>query len=44
MTSSTPAGLAQARTPFEFKAASHLLFIEREQATNLGLAVDDDDA
>lgn len=35
MTSSTPAGLAPARTPFEFKAAAHLLFIEREQATNL---------
>jgi Family of unknown function (DUF5752) len=34
-TSSTPAGLAQARTPFEFKSAAHLLFIEREQATNL---------
>jgi hypothetical protein len=32
---STPAGLAQARTPFEFKSAAHLLFIEREQATNL---------
>jgi len=35
MTSSTPTGLAQARTPFEFKSAAHLLFIEREQATNL---------
>ena len=33
--SSTPAGLAPARTPFEFKSAAHLLFIEREQATNL---------
>src|SRR6202008_1543489 len=35
MTSNTPTGLAQARTPFEFKSAAHLLFIEREQATNL---------
>lgn len=35
MTSSTPTGLAQARTPFEFKSAAHLLFMEREQATNL---------
>jgi uncharacterized protein DUF5752 len=35
MTSSTPAGLIPARTAFEFKAAAHLLFIEREQATNL---------
>jgi Family of unknown function (DUF5752) len=34
-TSSTPAGLAQARTPFEFKSAAHLLLIEREQAINL---------
>ena len=34
-TSSIPAGLAPARTPFEFKSAAHLLFIEREQATNL---------
>jgi hypothetical protein len=35
MSSSTPTGLTPARTPFEFKAAAHLLFIEREQATTL---------
>lgn len=26
----------QARTPFEFKSAAHLLFIERQSATNIG--------
>ena len=35
MNSNASPGLAQARTPFEFKSASHLMFIEREQATNL---------
>jgi len=35
MSSTSTAGLAVARTSFEFKAAAPLLFIEREQARNL---------
>src|SRR6201997_675788 len=35
MSSTSAAGLAVARTSFEFKAAAPLLFIEREQARNL---------
>jgi hypothetical protein len=35
MTSATATEIVQARTPFEFKLAAHLLFIEREQANNL---------
>jgi Family of unknown function (DUF5752) len=35
MPSTTSTGLTPARTPFEFKSAAPLLFIEREQASNL---------
>src|SRR5580692_5267440 len=35
MSSTSSVGLTQARTPFEFKSAAPLLFIEREQARNL---------
>src|SRR5215468_3410649 len=35
MSSTTTAELRSARTPFEFKSAAPLLFIEREQARNI---------
>ncbi|MGC2193661.1 MAG: DUF5752 family protein [Terriglobales bacterium] len=35
MTSSTDQHVIQARAPFEFKSAAHLLFIERERASNI---------
>lgn len=34
-TSAKDSRALQARTPFEFKSAAHLLFIEREKATNI---------
>ena len=35
MTSTTNPRVTQARAPFEFKSAAHLLFIERERASNI---------